>query len=337
MDTMAKLVYFKESVTYFYKKHAEVFVPILKLVFSFCALNIIQKMFGYNAFVDKPLIFLAISVAQAFLPVSFLYYIMFILIMLNMWKVSLDVFLGFVMFFLICWLVFVRVDRRYSVIVAVTAALFFLKLEYVLPVLLGMTVGFGSILPAVAGVIIYFLSVYMADVSTLLTTSADADFGAGLQRLVNLALIDRRLLVLVVTFAFVIFVTTLLGYMFYERAWMLSVVVGNIAMALLLLSGRLIFELDYTIWRIFLEIFLSVICCLVYRFFRGIGDVSRIEKVSFEDDDYFYYVKAVPKIKATLRDRNVTKIISGENEDDLLFDDVTPGPEEQEDGKEEDG
>ena len=42
-----------------------------------------------------------------------------------------------------------------------------------------------------------------------------------------------------------------------------------------------------------------------------------------EDDEYFYYVKAVPKIKVTQKDRNVTDIKSGENEDDILFDDIT--------------
>ena len=201
--------------------------------------------------------------------------------------------------------------------------LFYLKLEYLLPVLLGMSVGFGAILPAAAGIVTYFLSVYMTDVSTLLTTSTSSSFGMGLQRIVNLILIDKKLLVLLVTFALIIFITTLLCHIFYERAWMFAIFVGNIAMVLLLLFGRLIFELDYTIWRLFLEVILGIGCCYIYRFFRGIGDVSRIEKVSFEDDEYFYYVKAVPKIKVTEKNRNVTNIKSEENEDDLLFDDIT--------------
>ena len=31
-------------------------------------------------------------------------------------------------------------------------------------------------------------------------------------------------------------------------------------------------------------------------------DYTRTEKVQFEDDDYYYYVKAVPKIKVTVSD-----------------------------------
>lgn len=332
---MAQLVYFKESLIVFYKKYAEVILPVLKLLFSFFALCMFQRMFHYNGFIDKSWVLLAVSAVQAFLPMSFLYYVISILIMMNLWKVSMDIFLGFIIFFLICLLGFIRVDRKHAIIIIVTALLFYLKLEYILPVLLGMTVGFGAVMPAAAGVITYFLSIYMADVSTLLTTSTTSNFGMGLQRVVNLMLIDRKLLVLLVTFSLIIFITTLLCQLFYERAWVFAIFVGNIAMVLLLLFGRLIFELDYTIWRLFLEMILGIGCCYIYRFFRGIGDVSRIEKASFEDDEYFYYVKAVPKIKVTEKNLNVTDINSSENVDDILFDDITQEPEPlNENGKE---
>lgn len=175
-------------------------------------------------------------------------------------------FLGFVIFFIVCSLAFIRVDKKHAIIIIATVLLFYLKLEYLLPVLLGMSVGFGAILPAAAGIVTYFLSVYMTDVSTLLTTSTSSSFGMGLQRIVNLILIDKKLLVLLVTFALIIFITTLLCHMFYERAWMFAIFVGNIAMVLLLLFGRLIFELDYTIWRLFLEVILGIGCCYIYRF-----------------------------------------------------------------------
>ena len=332
---MAQLVYFKEWLTTLYKRHVEIILPILKLLFAFFALSMFQRMFYYNEFIDKPWVFLAVSAVQAFLPISFLYYAISILIMINLWNVSMDIFLGFVIFFIICSLAFIRVDKKHAIIIIATVLLFYLKLEYLLPVLLGMSVGFGAILPAAAGIVTYFLSVYMTDVSTLLTTSTSSSFGMGLQRIVNLILIDKKLLVLLVTFALIIFITTLLCHIFYERAWMFAIFVGNIAMVLLLLFGRLIFELDYTIWRLFLEVILGIGCCYIYRFFRGIGDVSRIEKVSFEDDEYFYYVKAVPKIKVTEKNRNVTNIKSEENEDDLLFDDITEDSDlPDKDGKE---
>ena len=37
-------------------------------------------------------------------------------------------------------------------------------------------------------------------------------------------------------------------------------------------------------------------------------DYSRIEKVQFEDDDYYYYVTAVPKIRIVEEDKEIKKI-----------------------------
>lgn len=129
---MAQLVYFKEWLTTLYKRHVEIILPILKLLFAFFALSMFQRMFYYNEFIDKPWVFLAVSAVQAFLPISFLYYAISILIMINLWNVSMDIFLGFVIFFIICSLAFIRVDKKHAIIIIATVLLFYLKLEYLL-------------------------------------------------------------------------------------------------------------------------------------------------------------------------------------------------------------
>ena len=92
---MAQIVYFKEWLIVFYKKHVDVVLPVLKLVFAFFTMCMFQGMFPYNMVINKPGIFLVLSAAQAFLPISVLYYMISILIMINLWKVSMDIFLGF--------------------------------------------------------------------------------------------------------------------------------------------------------------------------------------------------------------------------------------------------
>ena len=136
-------------------------------------------------------------------------------------------------------------------------------------------------------------------------------------------------MVILVTFCLVVFLSTILYRLFHEKAWMFSIIIGNISLAVLLLFGRLIFELDYTIWRVFLEIVLAMALATAVQFFRGIGDFSRIEKVSFEDDEYIYFVKAVPKIKAAQEERSVTDIVPEEEPGDAK-DDAGDSAEEPE-------
>ena len=42
----------------------------------------------------------------------------------------------------------------------------------------------------------------------------------------------------------------------------------------------------------------SVMLAMIYNFFFFSVDYTRTEYVQFEDDDYYYYVKAVPKMSS---------------------------------------
>lgn len=314
---MAHLVYLKENIKYYYQKYAHVVDPVVKFLFSVMALCIFQRMFSYNSAVDSILLFVLVSAVQAFLPMSFLYYTASILAMLNLWKASVEMLMVFCFLFFICLLLFVRVDSKNAFLIILTPILFYLKLEYFLPVLLGMSIGFGGILPVMGGIFIYYFSLYTQDAIALLTTGSGTEMGVGMSRIMNLIMIDKTLLVVLVTFGLVIFISTLLYQLFHEKAWMFSIIIGNIAMILVFLSGRLIFELNYSIVRVFVEGILAMGLAVVVQFFEGIGDFSRMEKVSFEDDEYIYYVKAVPKIKVSQSEHNVTNIKPGGEEENF--------------------
>ena len=46
----------------------------------------------------------------------------------------------------------------------------------------------------------------------------------------------------------------------------------------------------------------------VLQFFVFNVDYSRTEYVQFEDDEYYYYVKAIPKVHITKREKTVKQI-----------------------------
>ena len=57
----------------------------------------------------------------------------------------------------------------------------------------------------------------------------------------------------------------------------------------------------------------AVVGFLAALLFRNL-DFSRVERVQFEDDDYYYYVTAVPKIHIAEEDKEIKKITSGTEE-----------------------
>ena len=48
----------------------------------------------------------------------------------------------------------------------------------------------------------------------------------------------------------------------------------------------------------------SIIIMLIVRFFDNVLDYKRAQRLQFEDDEYYYYVKAVPKIKNKRKKRD---------------------------------
>ena len=62
----------------------------------------------------------------------------------------------------------------------------------------------------------------------------------------------------------------------------------------------------------------SALIAVVYHFFVFAVDYTRTEYVQFEDDDYYYYVKAVPKSFITRAEKSIKNISSepGEKSDD---------------------
>ena len=63
-----------------------------------------------------------------------------------------------------------------------------------------------------------------------------------------------------------------------------------------------------SIWMIAIYVLISVLAVYVLDLFILAVDYQRTEYVQFEDDDYFYYVKAIPKIKVGASDVKVKHI-----------------------------
>ena len=72
--------------------------------------------------------------------------------------------------------------------------------------------------------------------------------------------------------------------------------------------GALYFKLSVSVGGLILGSIVAVGVAFVIKFFVFNVDYSRTERVQFEDDEYYYYVKAVPKINVTAPEMNVKRI-----------------------------
>ena len=79
-------------------------------------------------------------------------------------------------------------------------------------------------------------------------------------------------------------------------AWIIAITVGCILELIVLLAGDMRYGTEIDLAHVFLGIVFSFMLAQIVRFFTFNVDYLRIENVQFEDEDYYYYVKAVPKV-----------------------------------------
>lgn len=107
---------------------------------------------------------------------------------------------------------------------------------------------------------------------------------------------NKEMLIVVTAFA----ITAILVYAIrrmsinYSRA--IAVLVGTLADIVILLIGDLMYDANFSLAGVILGSIVCALIALVMQFFQFNLDYARTEKVQFEDDEYYYYVKAVPKM-----------------------------------------
>ena len=107
-------------------------------------------------------------------------------------------------------------------------------------------------------------------------------------------------------------ITSLLVYIIRRQsmnfAWRVALFSGSLVQMVILLAGYVLLGMPEKIMWVLIGTAVSVIICMILEFFFYNLDYSRIERVQFEDDEYYYFVKAVPKVYLARKDKRVKRI-----------------------------
>jgi hypothetical protein len=127
---------------------------------------------------------------------------------------------------------------------------------------------------------------------------------------------DKQMIITIAVFFVMIMVMYLMRKLTIEYVFEISVAVGSIVCILGFLVADMIMQTDLNILAMVFGTVGAMLIALVFQFFRLALDHTAVERVQFEDDDYYYYVKAVPKINLAVPERNVKQISKKDEPED---------------------
>ena len=305
---MTALLELRENLKKIYSRNEAFILPVIKFLLSFIVLSIINGKMGYMTKIDNMAIVLIVSLLCSFLPTGFMVVFAMLFTLLHMYALSIETAAVGLVVFLLLYLLFLRFTAKEALVVVLTPVLCMLKLPYVMPVAMGLTGTPASCVSVGCGVVVYYLIQTVISNAPTINSMGAEEATAKLRLLIDGMLGNKAMLVMIVAFTVTVIVVYLIRRMSVDHSWTIAMAAGIIIEVLILLVGDLMYDTNLSILSALLGAIVTVIVCKGIEFFRFCLDYSRTEKVQFEDDEYYYYVKAVPKMTVSAPTNTVKKI-----------------------------
>lgn len=315
MKILTKLLEFRGMARRFFQKYQLIIEPIFRFVISYLAFHTINTALAYNKTVANPVIELGLAAVGAFLPPVILILLCAMLAILQVYSASPILAALVVVIFAVLYCFIARFSGKYGYAVVAVPILFVFKIPYLIPLLLGMIATPMAIFPTVSGVIVYFVFKVIQEAATRQDISSlDATLALYID-VVNSLFKHKEMFVTAAIFAAVILVMWLVRKLRFEFVFEITIVLGAIINILGFLLANLQLDINVGTGSMILGTVISMLLVFAAQFFRVVLDYTSVEHVQFEDDDYYYYVKAVPKIDVAMLQKNVTTFSDSEEAD----------------------
>lgn len=326
------LLIIKEKLVTFYAKTGVYLNHMFKFLLALITYLLIGRAVGTNELLSSPLIGFALAVLCAFVPVNVTVICATILTIIHLFGMSLELAIIATMVVLIIYLLYFRFAPNTGLLMVITPLLFYIKIPYVVPVIAALTAGITGIVPVVCGTFLFYLINFASEYSVAIST-LDAD--SALQNITfifNNILNNKELIVIIVAFSISILMIYIIKRLSVNYSWIIAILAGTITNAIVIIVSFSLLETAYNIGMLIGGTILAIAVGLILHLFIFSVNYSGTEYVQFEDNDYYYYVKAVPKVSVAGKDLTVKKINSIEKDRGFIhtesFDEEKEEPED---------
>ncbi len=305
---MMNLLVLKEKIRILYQK-AELYIdPLAKFLVAMVVFLVINQQFGYNPKLNSLPVVLLLSLLCAFTPSAVLVLLAAVAFIGHVYAVSKILSILVILILFVLYFLFARFTPKQGYIILALPILFFLKVPYLVPIALGVASTPIAIIPVSCGVVVYYMLEVIQSAAELNTNTSVEDTLTLYKFVIDSLLQNKIMIFTLVMFAIVLIITYLIRKINMDHAFDIAIVAGGVVTILGFLIGDLGLDVSDNVGIMILGTLISMVLAYIIQFFRLTLDYTGVERVQFEDDDYYYYVKAVPKINVTAPEKNVKRI-----------------------------
>ena len=312
---MTALLEFKQKLKGIYAQYEVYLLPLFKFVLALVYFIWINSNMGYMKALDNIFVVLILSLICSILPTGMMIFAGFALMIGHCYALGIEVAGFLLVLVLFMMILFLRFSAGKNIVLVFTPLAFAFDIPVLLPIGCGLLSSAVSALPAAGGVVIYYF-IRMVRTQLQVLQSGDGDISGHLTALSDGLMKNGEMWLTLIAFVVVVLAVNLIRTRMFDYAWRIAIVAGGVIYVVLMLAGSMSLGISIQVVSLIIYTVVAVLVGIILEFFVFGGDYTRTERLEYEDDDYYYYVKAVPKALVATSERSIKKINGESNREE---------------------
>jgi hypothetical protein len=268
-----------------------------KFVMALALFLMISHTIGYMQTISSIPAAVVLALICCLLPANGTIWIAALVVLLDMYALSVETALVTLVLFAVIYFVYFRFAPEDGIAAILTPIAFRFHIPYLMPVATGLLRPMYSVASVICGsVLYYFFDGIHQNASTLKAVSTEEDSSASkINVIVQQLTGNKEMFLTIAIFVLAFLIVYMVRRMSVDHSWTVAIAAGALFELAGLFAGYLVLNISGRMVALVLGNIVSALIAYGIKFFFMDLDYARTERVQFQDDEYFYYVKAVPK------------------------------------------
>lgn len=308
---MKELFVMRDKANHVIREYETWFLIIAKFIGMMFVFTYVNSELGYFAALNSMAVNVLLSLICSIIPGSFSVFIVAAVIMAHMVKLSVLLSILVLVVMVILYLLFLQFAPGQSAVLLAVPVLMQYNMHFMIPVLAGMFFSPYAAVPAVIGLFMVKFMGYTCEASAMTGTGLSFNLDgmiSALNSIFSQVTGDREVWLYAIISAVTMTVIYVISQFSFDYTWYVAIAAGGVAEIIATFLCAAALGVDVNIAAVIIGTVIGVLLAAVLQFMKCVVDYSRKEYVQFEDDDYYYYVKAIPKISVSQPEMNTVKM-----------------------------
>lgn len=305
---MGKLYELKGYLMKYYAKYSRYIDKAIQFLLAFLVFTYISQHLKFSSLLASPIMAIILSVICMLLPMPLTAILAMVVIFIQIVMVSTGMAIVAVALFLILYAFYFRYAQGKMLVLLLVPVAFMLKIPVVVPIVLGLIGSPISILPITGGALVHYMIEYVQSNATLFQTAEETELGKQIITYAQQYLMNPEMWCIIVAFAATLLLVYGVRRMSIDHSWELGIVVGILGNVNVMAYGFILMDIPIAYSDLIIGSLVAIIVGTAVKFLVFSVDYTRTEYLQFEDDEYYYYVKAVPKVSVATPEKTVKLI-----------------------------